>query len=251
MDVSIVNGSETGPFVAAYDLSATPCQPGFFCQYANSTIQTPCPKGTYNPLEGQVNCSKCQQGTYSGMEGRQLECDLCPKGSYTISAGSYQVEQCLRCMPGYHCPLFSQPVLCPRGTYNPYEAQVECIACAAGTYSDAVGRLTSCPPCPINSVCFTPSNITICPPHTTSAQGSTSFLDCDCLAGYECAYKREVVVSMNFNTTASDQDESLLLQLQNNTALIDALRDSVAKASGVSIFNVIFKGFRAHNKNIK
>jgi hypothetical protein len=70
-------------------------------------------------------------------------------------------------------------------------------------------------------------------------------LDCKCLAGYECAYRRQVLVRMSFanNNSGLDQ-ESVISQLQNNTGLIEKLRQSVANANGIDLSKVLFKGFR-------
>jgi hypothetical protein len=64
-------------------------------------------------------------------------------------------------------------------------------------------------------------------------------IKCVCLAGYECSYKKQLVIRISVNTT-----QTSISELQNNTALIEALRSSVAKASNVDPSRVIFKGFR-------
>jgi hypothetical protein len=53
-------------------------------------------------------------------------------------------------------------------------------------------------------------------------------------------YKRQVVVSFRFNSTQVVQQTTL----ENNAALIEGLRQSVARASGVDLSKVTFRGFR-------
>ena len=139
-------------------------------------------------------------------------------------------------------PLTDASEPCPRGTYNPGSQQ--CAACPMGTFSSEIGRQSVCPPCPANSICVNPSSITACPQHTVSPEGSTSLQDCGCLAGYECKYRRQVLVRMSFannvNQSISHQ-EFMISQLQNNSGLIEKLRQSVV---GIDLSRVLFKGFR-------
>jgi hypothetical protein len=224
------------PVVEAFNISVSKCKPGFFCPF-NSTSQIPCPQGTYNPNEGQYVCAKCPLGTYSYKnETMRTSCVQCPQGSYTLSTASQRADQCLMCPQGYSCAAGILKA-CPVGTYNPNISRSECIACPLGTYSNDEHRLSICPPCPANSVCLSPSQRMECPLYTTSAQSSAFIWDCKCLPGYECAYRRQAMVRFSFNST-----QNMTLS-ENNTALIEGLRQSVARASGVELSKVSFKGF--------
>lgn len=222
------------------DFSTVLCKPGYFCPL-NSSTQTPCPLGTYNPIEGQHECLDCPLSTYSfSNETMRTSCEQCPKGLYTLTTATQRIDQCLQCPKGYSCAGGGLPSPCPVGTYNPYEGRGECDACPLGTYSNDEHRMSICPPCPANSVCPSPSKRTACPAQTTSADGSVFMWECKCLPGYECAYKRQVVVSFRFNSTQVVQQTTL----ENNAALIEGLRQSVARASGVDLSKVTFRGFR-------
>jgi hypothetical protein len=224
------------------DLSATKCKAGYFCLF-NSTAQIPCPLGTFNPSEGQSACVNCPLGTYSfSNETRRATCEQCPKGSYTLTVATQRLDQCLPCSPGYSCAA-AAPTPCPMGTYNPYQGRTECVACPLGTYSDDERRLSVCLPCPANSICPTPSKRIACPAQTASAEGSTFSWDCKCLSGYECLYRSQVAVHFKFNSTQMQQNATTTM-LEGNAPLIDALRLSVARASGVDLSKVTFKGFR-------
>jgi len=204
-----------------YEISISNCKPGHFLTL-NSTTALPCPSGTFNPCEGKTfSCTACPLNSYSTSEG--LRCTLCPNGTFTVQNGSKHAEQCLACPAGHYCLPFFEPVPCPSGTYNQIPGQ--CAACPIGTFADNVqGRQGVCPPCPANSVCANPNTITTCPERTVSPEGSISLLDCKCLAGYECAYRRQILVRMSFanNNSGLDQ-ESVISQLQNNTGLIEKL----------------------------
>jgi hypothetical protein len=58
-------------------------------------------------------------------------------------------------------------------------------------------------------------------------------------------YRRQVVVSFRFNSTQPVLQNTTTLE--NNTALILGLRQSVAAASGVKLARVVFKAVRAVN----
>jgi hypothetical protein len=64
-----------------------------------------CPNPSGNPIP-------CQPGYANDKHGR-VECDFCPKGSYTDVAG---LAYCINCPPGYDCTsnvqgkLFSYPI---------------------------------------------------------------------------------------------------------------------------------------------
>ena len=253
-----------------YELSILNCKPGHFLKFLNlSSAQMlnvsstssllnvnstqinknnlveilPCPSGTYNPCEGETfNCTLCPLHSYSTTE-EGVSCIQCPNGTFTKQMGSNLAGHCLACPAGCYCPhLFSEPIPCPIGTYTPPQSQ-ECIACPLGTFSAEIGRQNVCSPCPTDSVCVNASTIVACPDHTVSPEGSKSFLDCKCLVGFECSYRRQVLVRMSFANSYSNSSQSIS-QLQNNSALIEILRQSVAKVSGVDLSKVLFKGFR-------
>jgi len=230
----------------AHNLSATACKPGYFCPF-NSTTEIPCPLGTYNPIEGQRVCVDCPMGTYSfSNETTRTACAQCPRGSYTLTAATQRIDQCLKCPPGYSCAApDALPIPCPVGTYNPYESRAECDTCPLGTYSAEAHRSSICPLCPANSVCPSPSKRVECPAQTTSAEGGAFTLDCKCVSGYECMYRRQVVVSFRFNSTQPMLQNTTTLE--NNAALILGLRQSVAAASGVELARVVFKAISAVN----
>ena len=154
------------------------------------------------------------------------------------------LTKCMICPVGFFCPMGSMwPIPCPQGTYidvgEGATSRDNCNQCVLGTYSAYEAQVVPCSPCPIDNVCVNPSMMVQCPQYTTSPQGSTSMIKCVCLAGYECSYKKQLVIRISVNTT-----QTSISELQNNTALIEALRSSVAKASNVDPSRVIFKGFR-------
>ena len=97
-----------------------------------NTACAPCALGSYTPHWGSTSCLTCPMGTF------------CADGYALSEYGLLQAAPLNGGIP--------MPVLCPVGTYNPYEGSTspaDCVACPPGTYNHYPGGITnaSCIPC--------------------------------------------------------------------------------------------------------
>jgi hypothetical protein len=112
-----------------FDENTCACELGYFATIEDIggndviTACTICPPGTYCP-DG-IDALPCPAGYASGNSG-QFACTACPPGSFNDQLGAVACELCLA------------------NTYNPAEAQTECLACPNGE-SSGVGA-TACVP---------------------------------------------------------------------------------------------------------
>lgn len=167
---------------------------------------------------------------------------FCRLAGYYINDGAW----CALCPWGYWCAGDGQRRACAAGTAaaNPgASAPHLCLACAAGTYAPSAGA-AACAPCPIGFYCPLAglAYANACPPHTsTLVAGAAGLEACVCNAGYACTYQRELTVRLALNTSLT------LSELQNHTALIDALQARVLDALSTSNTNnnlfLMFRGF--------
>ncbi len=143
------------------------CIPGTYGLGGKGAVCTPCAIGQYGTLAGAASqsCSgvcvaapgwgcpaggtratgvQCVPGTYS--PGGSVDCEPCPAGKYSASAGAVAVGSCQPCAatPGSPCSLGgTRPngTPCAPGTFA--SSSVACRDCPAFTYGAAAGLATS------------------------------------------------------------------------------------------------------------
>ncbi|XP_070551431.1 multiple epidermal growth factor-like domains protein 6 [Ptychodera flava] len=170
--------AETGPCDAGYYCrsgsdSQTPsslsrgdagiCPAGFYCQQGTGEPE-PCPPSTFNNrtgIVGEEECQDCLEGHYCEISGLEYPTGLCEEGFYcTLGSNSSRPSATSSsggpCPPGTYCESGSSiPVACVAGTYNPIEAQSQCLDCPAGYHCVEGSRnITECPMghfCPLNT----------------------------------------------------------------------------------------------------
>jgi hypothetical protein len=109
--------------------------------------------------------------------------------------------------------------------------------CPAGTFQNESGQAadSQCRACEPNFYCPTPTLKGACPHGTASNASSTSELQCNCVAGYTCNYKKVInaVVTLIMG----------LEEFQSNTDVQTALRQAVANAAGTQLNKVSITNF--------
>ena len=116
---------------------------GSYCP-AGTAEPYPCPPGTFGATDGLHNessCTQCLAGSYCESYGLlDVEGD-CSAGYYCPTGSDSRTE--VICTTGDFCPTGSDiPVLCPEGTFNPYERlenSSQCTPCTEGSYCDTQG----------------------------------------------------------------------------------------------------------------
>ncbi|GMI39540.1 hypothetical protein TrCOL_g11755 [Triparma columacea] len=101
----------------------------------------PCPRGRYRPSGlKDMECELCPRGTYGNTEGLTTkQCTAnCPAGRYNDERGARTEEDCLYCPPGKH------------GASTGYQTRECGGSCAPGKYSSVYGLTTDtgCVNCP-------------------------------------------------------------------------------------------------------
>mmetsp|Transcript_14182 Transcript_14182/g.33441 ORF Transcript_14182/g.33441 Transcript_14182/m.33441 type:complete len:622 (-) Transcript_14182:216-2081(-) len=111
----------------------------------------PCTAGSSSEFKGLSPCTLCEYGQYQPDSGAE-QCVTCEAGRNTTGRGSKEVGECLeKCKPG----TFSKNGLgglatpegvidcdeCGVGTYQPEEAQTECVACPDGKSTAQAGSI--------------------------------------------------------------------------------------------------------------
>jgi len=180
------------------------CPEGSITLFAGSNECVKCKAGTYEA--NRTSCVSCPFGTIS-VEGAKSksECNQCPEGSMTLSAGA---DECTKCRAGTFelgrskcqlCPagFYSEIgaitcISCPEGFYNSYMGSAECKKCDPGSYE--VNR-TSCDLCPAGTF-GVDSRCEACPNGTISDVGSSECTECP--GGY---------ISVNNGTRCRDEKE--------------------------------------------
>lgn len=104
----------------------TKCPVGKATWRSNQRLCFTCPAGFIAPAKGQAECTSCQDlsdgcvGCSAGFYSSAVGCSACAVGRWSESAAT-------------ECSL------CPRGTYQPYNAQSKCLNCPIGKYTSEVG----------------------------------------------------------------------------------------------------------------
>ena len=177
---------------------------GFTCGGASAA----CAPGTYPSAVGSTACLSCQLGTFS------------------TASGATDASTCLPC---------------GAGTYTNTTASTGCLQCAAGTYSTGLGYSTACAPCLANSFCrLAATTPEPCPPHTWSAPGASSRLDCACDKGFWCKYTKRITMTVTLNCTLGD--------FNNNVGNVRTeMIAAIAAAANVAPSQVVINGLLPHS----
>ena len=91
----------------------------------------------------------CGAGAIHASKGHEIECALCPPGTYQSGLGKTDPTDCVACVAGSYSeiPGASVCTLCAPGTYDATgiggaESAASCVACALGTFQNAAGVAT-------------------------------------------------------------------------------------------------------------
>ncbi|MBZ3871168.1 Sushi, von Willebrand factor type A, EGF and pentraxin domain-containing protein 1 [Sciurus carolinensis] len=138
------------------------CRPG---SVLRGRMCVNCPLGTYYSLEHSA-CESCHMGYYQDEEG-QLECKLCPAGTYTEYLHSRSISECkAQCKQGtYSSSGLETCESCPLGTYQPEFGSRSCLSCPELTSTVKRGAvdISACGvPCPVGE--FSRSGLMPCYP---------------------------------------------------------------------------------------
>lgn len=194
----------------ANDAECTECTAGKFSQ-EGATACKDCPANS-NSIENAAECF-CNSGYYFDDKA----CEFCMSGKHSEWSSTAQTTSCVDCAANYYCEGDGTQKACLHNTESPAGsisidacACVEgygwdgdtCVACNNGKYSDSISKedckdcakgrysthydsvATDCEPCPISYYCTGDGSKTPCSAHMTSAEGSDSELDCNCIEGY-------------------------------------------------------------------
>ena len=82
-----------------------------------------------------------------------------------------------------------------------------------------------------------------CPVHTTSAEGSTSMLNCTCMAGYQCQYTKQITFNMRMDATPAT------LAVLQNPAVVQQVLGQIAVACHVDPSRVHYIGIAIVNSS--
>ncbi|XP_070551430.1 uncharacterized protein [Ptychodera flava] len=115
------------------------CPVGHYCEVGTS-VPAACPNGTFSNTTRNTelaNCLSCTPGQYCEGEHLSEPTGPCDPGFYCPGGQNTNTPTEFTCPQGFHCPLgSSQPMLCPRGEYQPIAGQATCDPCPAGSYCD-------------------------------------------------------------------------------------------------------------------
>ena len=235
---SCAAGSFRGTPGAKSQAECSNCTAGNYCP-ASSTSPTNCSAGTYNGLTMQPqasSCKPCPAGQFCPIATTIPS--ACAAGTFRTASGASSQDNCTACPLGNYCPIQTiNPIQCAAGTYNSLPGGTNnsvCLQCSMGKYSITGGRSTDCPYCPAGSYCTSPITTQLCPAHTTSDQGSTSLLNCRCMAGFQCSYTKQITATVTLNTTYSSFTGDV-------DGIQTAFKAQVAAAAGVSPSQVVIK----------
>nr|XP_060465550.1 sushi, von Willebrand factor type A, EGF and pentraxin domain-containing protein 1 [Panthera onca] len=188
------------------------CRPG---SVLRGRMCVNCPLGTYYSLKHSV-CESCFTGSYQDEEG-QLECKLCPAGTYTEYPHSRSSSECkAQCKQGtYSSNGLETCESCPLGSYQPAFGSRSCLSCPENTSTVKRGAvdISACGvPCPVGE--FSRSGLTPCYPcprdyyqpnpgksfclscpfyGTTASSGAGSITDCSSFSSTFSAAEESVV----------------------------------------------------------
>ncbi|KAM4567238.1 uncharacterized protein PAE49_010636 isoform 2-T2 [Odontesthes bonariensis] len=203
-----------GFYCLAGSQSATPvsgvsggiCPAGHYCA-EGSSVPAPCTAGFYQNEEGgkgKDDCKPCPLGWFQALPG-QKECYPCPAGYHCQSqspspnrGNPMGVSSPVLCPAGYVCPKdnpVSQPVPCPKGTYNPsqgFTTTGQCLMCPAGKFCGSEGLVEPTGWCAAGFLCLIGVKVpnpndnktgSLCPPGSFCQRG---LREGDCQAGFYC-----------------------------------------------------------------
>lgn len=167
---------------AASPSACTPCPTGM-SSAAGASVCSSCVAGT---ISSGGRCVSCPVGTWSSSSS--TACTPCLAGTYNVDVGT-SLSSCASCPKGYFCTGYANITLCPLGSYS-------------STLRNSIP--SSCGTCSAGSYCPQPDLKASCPAYTTSPAGSTSQLQCTCMAGYQCTYTKivEAVVSLSIDVAS-------------------------------------------------
>ena len=158
-----------------------------------------------------VACTQCSAGTYSSAVATSA-CSLCGTGTYSPSVGATSATACQTCAAGSYCPNATVQLVCPLGSACG-AGSTSATVCGVGAYANATGL----------SVCNS------CPNFTTTQQiGSTTILQCRCLAGRTCTYLKRINMVVTLNMT--------MAQYTANSA---AILSGLAQATGAPLNQIV------------
>ena len=153
--------------------------------------------------------------TVGGFGVNQTALRLPPRWGAAAPAWEATVDSTGECPFGRYCPGgIGAPKMCKAGTYSPY-----------------AGRQSPCPDsdaCHANSYCPDPGVMVRCPVHTTSGYRSTSQLDCRCVTGFQCVYRKQVNLNMVLHVPLG------VWLSESGRAMREAVMQAVAESAGVA-----------------
>jgi len=180
------------------------CPVGTMCPVDNTTLAVDCGPGFYQPQTGQSFCLSCPAGKYCELQ-RTTDPQNCTAGNFSGSGAS----ACIKCQAGF---ISNDGAPACKGI--PTVGPAEVIQCPVGYY----GLDPECNPCPANT--------------NSSVNHTLTLLDCRCVAGYVCTYKKRISVVLTLHNITWDMKTYVGL---SQSSIIDA----IAQAAGVSRENVI------------
>ncbi|XP_028910838.1 sushi, von Willebrand factor type A, EGF and pentraxin domain-containing protein 1 isoform X8 [Ornithorhynchus anatinus] len=189
------------------------CRPG---SVLRGRMCVNCPLGTYYSLE-HTTCESCWIGSYQDEEG-QLECKLCPSGSYTEYLHSRSLSECkAQCKQGtYSSNGLETCESCPFGTYQPAFGSRSCVPCPKHTSTVKRGAvdISACGvPCPVGE--FSRSGLIPCYPcprdYYQPDPGKSFCLSCPFYGTTTITGARSITDCSSFSSTFSAAEESIRL----------------------------------------
>ena len=174
---------EKGHFAKGYGNSIQQtCSPGTFSSTEGMSECEVCPEGYFCPYDGTVEPLICPAGTYREEDPSQIECSLCPQGTWSDVPGLSSKTDCKECEPELVCleqgmTNLTEAADCPEG-----------YICSNGTTSFTLTDSR----CPGGFWCGKKTSkiedLGICEPGYYCPEGTTETLKLQykCLAGYFC-----------------------------------------------------------------
>ncbi|XP_077904066.1 sushi, von Willebrand factor type A, EGF and pentraxin domain-containing protein 1 isoform X2 [Ictidomys tridecemlineatus] len=188
------------------------CRPG---SVLRGRMCVNCPLGTYYSLEHSA-CESCHMGYYQDEEG-QLECKLCPDGTYTEYLHSRSISECkAQCKQGtYSSSGLETCESCPLGTYQPEIGSRSCLSCPEPTSTVKRGAVdvSACGvPCPVGE--FSRSGLMPCYPcprdYYQPDSGKSFCLSCPFYGTTTITGARSITDCSSFSSTFSAAEESIV-----------------------------------------
>uniref|UniRef100_A0A8C4N059 Sushi, von Willebrand factor type A, EGF and pentraxin domain-containing protein 1 n=1 Tax=Equus asinus asinus TaxID=83772 RepID=A0A8C4N059_EQUAS len=188
------------------------CRPG---SVLRGRMCVNCPLGTSYSLEHSV-CESCLMGSYQDEEG-QLECKLCPPGTYTEYLHSRSSSECkAQCKQGtYSSNGLETCESCPLGSYQPAFGSRSCLFCPENTSTVKRGAvdIAACGvPCPVGE--FSRSGLMPCYPcpqdYYQPNPGKSFCLSCPFYGTTTITGARSITDCSSFSSTFSAAEESIV-----------------------------------------